>query len=262
MAPPTALSGISQFRLDGRVALVTGAGRGLGAATAIALAEAGAEVVLMSRSVKELSDIAERIAANGGRAQIVVCDVNDTGSVRLQVGRIPVLDVLVNNAGMNVPEPFVEVSEDHLDQILRLDVRSAFLVAQAAVRKMLEAPDRQERGGSVINVSSQMGHVGAANRTVYCMCKHAIEGLTRAMAVELGPNNIRVNSVAPTFLETPMTAPFLANERFRESVIKMIPLGRLGNTREVSATIVFLASPAAALINGASLLVDGGWTAH
>lgn len=262
MAAQTAFSGTSQFRLDGRVALVTGAGRGLGAATAVALAEAGAEVILLSRSVQELEEIAARIGTNGGHARIAVCDVNDTARVRFELARIPILDILVNNAGMNIPEPFVEVSEDHLDRILKLDVRSAFLVAQAAVRKMLEATDRQARGGSVINVSSQMGHVGAANRTVYCMCKHAIEGLTKAMAVELGPKNIRVNSVAPTFLETPMTAPFLANDEFREWVTKMIPLGRLGNINEVSAAIVFLASPAAALINGTSLLADGGWTAH
>jgi NAD(P)-dependent dehydrogenase (short-subunit alcohol dehydrogenase family) len=253
---------ISERRLDGRVVLVTGAGRGLGAETAVALAQAGAEVVLVSRSVKELEEVARRIVSSGGRAQIVVCDVTDGARFRAEIARLDRLDILVNNAAVNLPEPFVDVSEEHLDRVMTLDVRAAFLVAQAAVRKMLEAPDRRESGGAVINVSSQMGHVGASQRTVYCMCKHAIEGLTRAMAVELGPENIRVNSVAPTFLETPMTASFFANRQFRDWAVSMIPLGRIGKPEEVAGVIVFLASSAASLINGASLLVDGGWTAH
>jgi NAD(P)-dependent dehydrogenase (short-subunit alcohol dehydrogenase family) len=252
----------SDFRLDGQRALVTGAGRGLGAEAALALAGAGAEVVLVSRSINELENVASRILGGGGRAKAVLCDVTDSVRFRAELDRLERLDILVNNAGRNIPELFVDVSEDHLDEILSLDVRSAFLVAQAAVRKMLQASDRQQRGGAVINISSQMGHVGASQRTVYCMCKHAIEGLTKAMAVELGSRNIRVNSVAPTFLETPMTAPFFANQQFRDWVTGMIPLGRIGKPQEVAAAIVFLASPAASLINGASLLVDGGWTAH
>jgi NAD(P)-dependent dehydrogenase (short-subunit alcohol dehydrogenase family) len=248
--------------LDGRVALVTGAGRGLGAETAVALAEVGAEVVLVSRSVQELENVASRIVTSGGRARIIVSDVTDTVHFRSEMARLERLDVLVNNAGINIPEPFVDVSEDHLDRILTLDVRAAFLVAQTAVRKMLQAPDRRELGGVVINVSSQMGHVGASERTVYCMCKHAIEGLTKAMAVELGPSNIRINSVAPTFLETPMTDAFFTDQNFRDCVTRMIPLGRVGTPQEVAAAIVFLASPAASLITGASLLIDGGWTAH
>jgi NAD(P)-dependent dehydrogenase (short-subunit alcohol dehydrogenase family) len=172
------------------------------------------------------------------------------------------LDVIVNNAGMNIPEPFVEVSESRLDEQLALNVRATFLAAQAAVVKMLESPDRSERGGSVVMVTSQMGHVGSARRAVYCMTKHALEGLTKAMAVELAPQNIRVNSVAPTFLDTPMTAPFLANPEFRQWVMSRIPLGRLGRTDEVARAIVFLASPASSLITGTSLVVDGGWIAQ
>ena len=176
--------------------------------------------------------------------------------------RVPRLDILVNNAGGNIPEPFVDVTEERLDRMLNLNVRAAFLVAQAAARKMLEAADRKERGGAIVNVSSQMGHVGAAGRTVYCMTKHALEGLTKALAVELAPHNIRVNSIAPTFIETPMTAPFFEEPRFREWVLNRIPLGRLGKLDEVSAAVAFLASPAASLITGTSLLVDGGWTAQ
>lgn len=243
------------FRLDGRVALVTGAGRGLGAAASLALAQAGAEVLLLSRTRSELEKIQSEITGAGGRARVIVCDVTDNRQFSSEIDRLDRLDLLVNNAGMNIPEPFVEVSEDHLDRMLALNVRAAFLVAQAAARKMTA-------GGAIINVTSQMGHVGAERRTVYCMTKHAIEGLTKAMAVELAPRNIRVNSIAPTFLETPMTASFFADTEFRNWVLSRIPLGRLGRMDEVAGAIVFLASPAASLITGTSLLVDGGWTAR
>ena len=258
-ALPAVLSGC---RLDGRVALVTGAGRGLGLAAAIGLAQAGAEVYLVSRTLAELERAADSIRSDGGAATPLACDVTSGAQVRDAVGRLPRLDILVNNAGGNMPEPFVDVTEERLDRVLNLNVRAAFLVAQAAARKMLEAADRKERGGAMVNVSSQMGHVGAAGRTVYCMTKHALEGLTKALAVELAPHNIRVNSVAPTFIETPLTAPFFEEPRFREWVLNRIPLGRLGKLEEVSATVAFLASPAASLITGASLLVDGGWTAQ
>ena len=250
------------FRLDGRVALVTGAGRGLGAAASLALAQAGAEVLLVSRTRSELEKIQNDIVGAGGRARVMVCDVTDIREFSSQVDRLERLDILINNAGTNIPEPFVDVSEDHLDQMLALNVRAAFLVAQAAARKMVEAPDHAARGGVIINISSQMGHVGAERRTVYCMTKHALEGLTKAMAVELAPNNIRVNSIAPTFLETPMTASFFADAEFRNWVLSRIPLGRIGRMDEVAGAIVFLASPAASLITGTSLVIDGGWTAR
>ena len=256
---PASLSGC---RLDGRVALVAGAGRGIGLAAAIGLAQAGANVYLLSRTLADLQQAADLIRADGGVASTLVCDVTNSAEMRAVISRIPRLDILINNAGSNLPEPFIDVTEERLDRILNLNVRAAFLVAQAAIRKMLEAPDRKERGGALVNVTSQMGHVGAPLRSVYCMSKHALEGLTKALAVELAPQNIRVNAIAPTFIETPLTKPFFEEPRFHEWVLSRIPLGRLGKLEEVTAAIVFLASPAASLITGTSLLVDGGWTAQ
>ncbi|MGH2743361.1 MAG: SDR family NAD(P)-dependent oxidoreductase, partial [Thermoleophilaceae bacterium] len=183
--------------------------------------------------------------------------VTDTARVRAALGSLERIDVLVGSAGANIPEPFLEVSEEHLEELLALNVEATFVVAQAAARRMVETG-----GGSIVTISSQMGHVGAANRTVYCTTKHAVEGMTKAMAVELAPHGIRVNSVAPTFLETPMTAPFFADPAFRADVERRIPLGRIGTVEDVTGAVVYLASPAAALVTGTSLVVDGGWTAQ
>jgi len=248
--------------LDGRVALVTGAGRGIGRGISFALADAGAEVWLLARSAAELEAAAGEIRTRGGSAQPCACDVTDAAALKRAIAALPALDVMVNNAGTNIPEPFVDVSEEHLDRLLGLNVRAAFLAAQAAARKMLETPDRKSRGAAIVNISSQMGHIGAAGRTVYCLTKHALEGLTKALAIELAPHNIRVNSVAPTFVETPMTRPMFERAEFRNWVHERIPLGRLGRPEDVAAAVVFLASPGASLITGASLLVDGGWTAQ
>jgi NAD(P)-dependent dehydrogenase (short-subunit alcohol dehydrogenase family) len=245
---------LDKFRLDARTALVTGAGRGIGRACALALAEAGAEVWLAARTREEIEAAAAEI---GPRAHAVVCDVTDRDDVRRALDSMAKLDILVNNAGSNIPEPFVEVSEEHLDRLLELNLRSAFLVAQAAARKMLAS-----RGGVIVNMSSQMGHVGAVNRSVYCMTKHGLEGLTKAMALELAPHGIRVVSIAPTFIETPMTRPMLARPEFGEWVRSRIPSGRVGRPEDVAAAVVFAASPAASLVTGTSLVVDGGWTAQ
>lgn len=246
------------MRLDGQTAVVTGAGRGLGRACSLALAEAGAKVVLVSRTEEELKRVCREITASGGDAEILVCDVTDSKQINSRIGGLERIDILVNNAGDNFPEPFVDVTEEHLDQILNLNVRATFLVSQVVTRKMLE----QGEGGSIINMSSQMGHVGAPNRTVYCATKHAVEGLTKAMGVELGPHGIRVNSIAPTFIETPKTRPYFENKVFSEQVNSYISLGRVGRYEDIMGPVVFLASPAAALITGTSIKVDGGWTAH
>ena len=239
--------------LDDRVAVVTGAGGGLGRACARALRGAGASLVLLGRSRERLEAVAEE---TGGVVR--PCDVTDADAVRAALAEPDRVDVLVTCAGGNRPRPFLEVPEDELDWSLALNVRGAFLAAQAAAARMAETGS----GGAIVHVSSQMGHVGAAGRSVYCAAKHAVEGLTRATAVELAPLGIRVNAVAPTFVETPMTAPFLRAPSARAAVLERIPLGRLGRPEEVAAAVLFAASPAASLMTGASLVVDGGWTAQ
>jgi NAD(P)-dependent dehydrogenase (short-subunit alcohol dehydrogenase family) len=248
---------VDNFRLDGKTALVTGAGRGIGRAIAIALAAAGAEPILVSRTPSQLEEVAREIASCEGKTSVLPVDVTDTAAMRIAFAGIPRLDILVNNAGLNRPQPFLEVDEATLDQLLTLNVRAAFLVAQAAARLMAA-----NGGGVIINVSSQMGHVGSElNRTVYVMTKHAVEGLTKAMAVELAPKGVRVVSVAPTFVQTPLTQPFFDDPETRKWILDRIPLGRAGSVEDVARAVVFLASPAASLVTGSSLLVDGGWTA-
>ncbi len=252
----------SLFRLDGKLALVTGAGRGIGRAVSLALAAAGAELVLVSRTASQLDEVAGEIAQQGGRARTLRLDVTDSGAVRAAFAGVGRLDILVNNAGVNRPQPFLDVDEATLDRLLNLNVRAAFIVAQAAARLMAAPNGGTAGGGVIINMSSQMGHVGSErDRTVYVMTKHAIEGLTKAMAVELAPKGVRVVSIAPTFIDTPLVRPFFDDPTFRKWVLDRIPLGRLGTVEEVASAVVFLASPAASLVTGSSLLADGGWTA-
>jgi NAD(P)-dependent dehydrogenase (short-subunit alcohol dehydrogenase family) len=243
------------FRLDGLRALVTGASKGIGRAGAVALAAAGAEVVLAARSLDELEETATAISEAGNAARAAQLDVTDREAVRALVEASGPFDILLNNAGTNIREPFLEVPDSSVDRLLDLNIRAMFTVAQAVAKGMVE----QGRGGAIINLSSVNGHVAGANRTVYTATKHAIEGLTKAMACELGPNGIRVNAVAPGFVETPLTKAFLADEKVRTSQIRRMPLGRIMTVEDIMGAIVFLASPASAMVTGTSLVIDGGF---
>ncbi len=243
------------FRLDGRRAVITGSGRGIGLAAAAALAEAGARVTLVSRTASEIETAA---AAIGNGAQAATLDVTDTAAVSAFFESRPAFNILVNNAGTNRPKPMWESSEDDYDAVLGLNTRAAFFVAQACVRRMLA----ERAAGSLIHISSQMGHIGGQTRALYCASKWAVEGMNKAFALDLAPHGIRSNTIAPTFIETPMTKPFMADPAAKARILSMIKLGRLGEVEDIMGAVVFLASDASALITGTSMLVDGGWTAE
>jgi NAD(P)-dependent dehydrogenase (short-subunit alcohol dehydrogenase family) len=244
------------LRLDGRRALVTGASRGLGLACAAGLAGAGADVVLTARSAREIQEAAAAIREAGGTASGVVLDVTDLTRTQNWLAQQECFDILVNNAGTNRPAPFVDTLIEDYDAVFSVNVRAAFFAAQAVARRLII----EHRSGSIINMSSQMGHIGAAQRTVYCATKHALEGLTKAMAAELGPRGIRVNTICPTFIETPMTRPFFEDESFRKWILDKVKLGRVGQPEDIMGAVVFLASDASALMTGSALMLDGGWT--
>jgi len=246
------------IRLDGKTAIVTGAGRGIGLACAQALGAAGAAVTWVSRTQTELEAAAEDIVAGGGQADVLVCDCADVDAIAETIGgAAQSWDIMVNNAGINRPQRFLEVTREAFEAVMGVNVTGAFFAAQAVAAKMRAAGS----GGSIINMSSQMGHVGGARRTVYCTSKHAIEGLTKAMAIDLAPLGIRVNSVCPTFVVTPMTKTFFDDAEFMADTLGRIPLGRLAEVGDVTGAVLFLASDASAMVTGSALKVDGGWTA-
>jgi NAD(P)-dependent dehydrogenase (short-subunit alcohol dehydrogenase family) len=242
------------FRLDGRRAIVTGAGRGIGLAAAAALGEAGAEVTLISRTLSEVEAAATQI---GNGATAAVLDVSDIAAVKTFFAARPAFNILVNNAGTNRPKPMWEVSEEDYDAVYDLNVKSAFFVAQACIHKMLD----EKVTGSLIHIGSQMGHVGGPNRSLYCGSKWALEGMNKAFALDLASQGIRSNTIAPTFIETPLTKPFFEDPAFKASVLSKIKLGRIGQVEDLMGAILFLASDASALMTGISMIIDGGWTA-
>ena len=245
------------FRLDGCKALVTGAGRGIGLAAASALADAGADVCLLARTETEVSAVAEALCARGDAATAFAIDVTDTAAITQLISEQGPFHILVNNAGTNRPAPCVDYAESDYDDVMALNVRSVYFTTRAVARGLVAAGLE----GSIINISSQMGHVGGAGRTVYCASKHALEGFTKALAWELGESGIRVNTLCPTFIETPMTEPMLEDKAFKDRVLSQIALGRLGQVEDLMGAVVYLASDASRLVTGSALMVDGGWTA-
>ena len=246
------------FRLDGRNALVTGAGRGIGMGASIALAEAGANVTLVSRTENDLKNLSNYLNNKGYKTSFMPIDVNNELDVKNLIEDSDPFEILVNNAGTNRPAKLVDTKIEDFDYVMSLNVRSVVSLTKVVVDKMI----KNKVKGSIINVSSQMGHVGGPNRTTYCSSKFAIEGFTKSLAIELALDGIRVNTVCPTFIQTPMTEPFLKDDEFKKATIGMIPLGRLGEIKDVMGPFVFLASDASSLMTGSSVLVDGGWTAR
>ena len=252
---------LKKIDLKNKVALVTGAGKGLGKACSIALAEAGAKVIILSRTKSDLNKVSSIIKKTKGSCRSFVCDVTNAEEFKNILKKIPRLDILVNNAGNNRPEHFTKVKQENLEYLTNLNMKAAFSVAQLCSQKMIKTKNRKNIGGSIIHMSSQLGKVGCEGRNVYNMNKFGIEGLARGMAVELAPYNIRVNTVCPTFVETPMVKKFFKNKKFKKQMLSNIPLGRVAKESDVATAVAFLAGETSEMITGTSLVVDGGWTA-
>lgn len=251
-------SPLPTFSLKGRTALITGAGRGIGRAVAEVYAQAGAHVVLCARTEAEVAQAAQALRQAGFSAEAKPVDVTDRTGFENVVSGLERLDVFVNNAGTNRPAPHLEVTEEDFDAILGLNLKAAYFAQQTVAKRMVALGG----GGSVINMSSMLGHIGAADRSVYCASKWAIEGMTKATAIELAPHGIRVNSICPTFIDTPLTKPYFQKAGFGDHVMGMIKLGRLGQVEDITGAALYLASDASSLMTGSSIVLDGGWTAE
>tara|TARA_Y100000768_G_scaffold108267_1_gene79534 strand:+ start:931 stop:1698 length:768 start_codon:yes stop_codon:yes gene_type:complete len=252
---------LKKYNLKNKTAIVTGAGKGLGRACAIALAEAGANLVIISRTKKDLQEVSKKIKKFKSQCKSYVCDITNYDEIRNIVNKQSKIDILINNAGSNIPEHFTKVKTKNMEYLVKINTIATFNLAQLCALKMIKSKNRKKIGGAIVNMSSQMGHVGGAIRSVYNMNKWGLEGLTKGMSIDLAKHNIRVNTICPTFVVTPMTKKFLKNKKFKKETLNNIPLGRFAELSEVASAAVFLASDAASMITGTSLLVDGGWTA-
>ncbi len=253
---------LNKYNLKNKIALVTGAGKGLGKACAIALAEAGSNLVIISRTKKDLVQVSKITKRFKVKCKSYVCDITNYNEIKKIINSQPKIDVLINNAGTNIPEYFDKVKRENMEYLVKINTVASFNLAQLCALKMLKTKNRKKIGGSIVNMSSQMGHVSGPKRSVYSMTKFGLEGLTKGMALDLAKYNIRVNTICPTFVVTPMTKKFLKDQKFKRDMLSNIPLGRFAEMSEISSAVVFLASDAASMITGTSLLVDGGWTAR
>ena len=252
---------LKNYNLKNKTAVVTGAGKGLGRACAIALAEAGANLIIISRTQKDLNEVSKKIKKFKSKCKTYVCDITNYNEIKNIINKQAKIDILINNAGNNIPEHFTKVKTKNMEHLVKINTIATFNLAQLCALKMIKSKNRSKIGGSIVNMSSQMGHVGGPIRSVYNMTKFGLEGLTKGMSIDLAKYNIRVNTVCPTFVVTPMTSKFLKNKKFKKEVLGNIPLGRFAQLSDVASAAVFLASDAASMITGTSLLVDGGWTA-
>ena len=252
---------LQKINLKNKYALVTGAGKGLGRACSIALVEAGATVIALSRTPSDLNKLEKDIKKVKGKIIKVSCDVMNYEDLKQKLDKIKIIDVLVNNAGTNIPSHFTKIKKQDMDYMVDLNIKAAFQIAQLASNTMLKSKNRKSIGGSIINMSSQLGKVGAPNRSTYNMTKFGIEGLTKGMAIDLASNNIRVNSICPTFVETPMVKKFFQDKSFKKKTLGNIPLGRFATESDIATAVVYLASNASSMMTGSSLVIDGGWTA-
>ena len=252
---------LKNYNLKNKTAIVSGAGKGLGRACAIALAEAGANLIIISRTKKDLDEVSKKVKKFKTKCKSDVCDITNYNEIKEIINKQPKIDILINNAGNNIPEHFTKVKTKNMEHLVKINTVATFNIAQLCALKMIKSKNRKKTGGTIVNMSSQMGHVGGPIRSVYNMNKWGLEGLTKGMSLDLAKYNIRVNTVCPTFVVTPMTKKFLKNKRFKRETLNNIPLGRFAELSEVSSAVVFLASDAASMITGTSLLVDGGWTA-
>ncbi len=252
---------LKKYNLKNKIAIVSGAGKGLGKACAIALAEAGANLIIISRTKRDLDQVSKKIKKFKVKCKTYVCDITNYEQIKKIINQQSKIDILINNAGTNIPEHFTKVKKKNMEYMVNINSVATFNLAQLCALKMIKNKKRKKIGGSIVNMSSQMGHVSGPKRSVYSMNKFGVEGLTKGMALELAEYNIRVNAIAPTFVVTPMTKKFLKNKSFKKNMLDNIPLGRFAEMSEIASAVVFLASDAASMITGTSLLVDGGWTA-
>ena len=250
---------LKDINLKGKVAVVTGATKGIGRSTAMAMHQVGATIIAIGRNTNELNSLKKKLKT---RIRCIECDINDYEKISREINKIKKIDILVNNAGTNLPEPFLKVKKSSLETLLDINIKAAFNMAKLCTDKMLKLKSRKKVGGSIVHTSSMFGLVAGPDRTVYSMTKFGIEGLTKGMSVELAKKNIRVNTVAPTFVETPMVKKFFKNKKFKKLALGNIPLGRAATESDVATSVCFLASSASSMITGTSILVDGGWTAQ